>query len=53
MLDTSRHWFPVGALEATIEAMAYAKLNVFHWHFWQWAVKSSMHRPIYFLSYSV
>jgi hexosaminidase len=32
MLDVSRHFEPVGAVERTLDAMAAAKLNVFHWH---------------------
>jgi hexosaminidase len=32
MLDVSRHFEPVGAVERTLDGMAAAKLNVFHWH---------------------
>ena len=32
MLDTSRHFVPVSQLMSIIDAMAAAKLNVFHWH---------------------
>ncbi len=32
MLDVSRHFEPVGTVERTLDAMAAAKLNVFHWH---------------------
>ncbi|WP_233580993.1 beta-N-acetylhexosaminidase [Acidipila sp. EB88] len=32
MLDVSRHFEPVPAVERQIDAMAVAKLNVFHWH---------------------
>ncbi|HEX8813030.1 MAG TPA: beta-N-acetylhexosaminidase, partial [Terracidiphilus sp.] len=32
MLDVSRHFEPVGVIERTLDAMAVAKLNVFHWH---------------------
>ena len=32
MLDVSRHFEPVSAVERTLDAMAVAKLNVFHWH---------------------
>lgn len=31
MLDTARNYFPVADLERTLEAMSWAKLNVFHW----------------------
>jgi hexosaminidase len=32
MLDVSRHFEPVGAVERALDGMAAAKLNVFHWH---------------------
>lgn len=32
MLDVSRHFEPVGTVERTLDGMAAAKLNVFHWH---------------------
>jgi hexosaminidase len=32
MLDVSRHFAPVPAIERTLDGMAAAKLNVFHWH---------------------
>jgi hexosaminidase len=32
MLDVSRHFEPVSVIERTLEGMAAAKLNVFHWH---------------------
>ena len=32
LLDVSRHWQPVSAIERTLDAMAVVKLNVFHWH---------------------
>ncbi|KAJ6357794.1 hypothetical protein OIU78_005600 [Salix suchowensis] len=32
LLDTSRHYLPVGVIKQIIESMSYAKLNVFHWH---------------------
>jgi hexosaminidase len=32
MLDVSRHFEPVSVVERTLDGMAAAKLNVFHWH---------------------
>ena len=32
MLDVSRHFEPVSEIERTLDGMALAKLNVFHWH---------------------
>ncbi|EGD79101.1 hypothetical protein PTSG_11831 [Salpingoeca rosetta] len=32
MIDTSRHWYPVVVIKAHLDAMAYAKMNVLHWH---------------------
>src|SRR5258708_19225761 len=32
MLDVSRHFEPVAVIERTLDGMAAAKLNVFHWH---------------------
>jgi hexosaminidase len=32
MLDVSRHWMPLAAVERNLDALAAVKLNVFHWH---------------------
>eukprot|EP00055_Hartaetosiga_balthica_P016340 m.103075 g.103075 ORF g.103075 m.103075 type:complete len:523 (-) comp9088_c10_seq1:339-1907(-) len=32
MIDTSRHFYPVTAIKMHIDAMAYSKMNVLHWH---------------------
>jgi hexosaminidase len=32
MLDVSRHFEPIDVVERTLDGMAVAKLNVFHWH---------------------
>jgi hexosaminidase len=32
MLDVSRHFEPIDVIERTLDGMAVAKLNVFHWH---------------------
>ena len=32
LVDTARHWLPVSALLRVINAMAWTKLNVLHWH---------------------
>ena len=31
-LDVSRHWMPIEVIKRNLDAMAAAKLNVFHWH---------------------
>jgi hexosaminidase len=32
MIDTARHFIPLPILKKQIDAMAYNKLNIFHWH---------------------
>jgi hexosaminidase len=32
MLDVSRHFEPIAEIERTLDGMALAKMNVFHWH---------------------
>jgi len=32
LLDTARHFFPVEDIFSVLEGMAYAKLNLLHWH---------------------
>ena len=32
MIDTARHFEPLAAVRAIVDSLAYAKLNVLHWH---------------------
>ncbi len=32
MLDVARHFMPVDVVKRNLDAMAYVKMNVFHWH---------------------
>jgi hexosaminidase len=32
MLDVSRHFIPLGSIKKILEAMAFYKMNTFHWH---------------------
>ncbi|XP_077507693.1 beta-hexosaminidase subunit beta-like [Amblyomma americanum] len=32
LLDTARHFLPVSVIKQNLDAMAYNKMNVFHWH---------------------
>ena len=32
MVDTARHFLPLATLRRAVDSMAYAKLNVLHWH---------------------
>ncbi|KAF7731940.1 hypothetical protein EC973_007771 [Apophysomyces ossiformis] len=46
MLDTARNFYPVKDILRTIDAMAFNKMNVFHWH-----VTDSQSWPLYFKSH--
>ncbi|KAF7723669.1 hypothetical protein EC973_001760 [Apophysomyces ossiformis] len=46
LLDTSRNFYPVQDILRTIDAMAYNKMNVFHWH-----VTDSQSWPLYLKSH--
>lgn len=32
LVDTSRHFLPLSKLQATVDALAYSKMNVLHWY---------------------
>jgi len=32
MIDAARHFMPIDVIKRNLDAMAYVKLNVFHWH---------------------
>lgn len=32
LLDTARYYIPISYIQRTVDAMAYSKLNVLHWH---------------------
>ena len=32
MVDTSRHFQPLGMLKRLLDSMSFAKMNVLHWH---------------------
>ena len=48
MVDTARHFEPLAALKKTVDALAYAKLNVLHW----WALAHTIHGMLALISMS-
>ncbi|CAO3660348.1 unnamed protein product [Rhizopus stolonifer] len=46
LLDTSRNFYPIKAIKGMIDAMAYNKMNVLHWH-----VTDSQSWPLYIQSH--
>ncbi|KAI7865774.1 glycoside hydrolase superfamily [Spinellus fusiger] len=46
LLDTSRHFFPLKDILRTLDAMAFNKMNVLHWH-----ATDSQAWPLYFKSH--
>ena len=50
LLDTSRHFWPLGRVFSALDAMEALKLNVLHWHVvdsqsWPWAANATAPRP--------